>query len=80
MTDRWLVTSRKPDDLPAFNCKMIEDSPRAVTKRRLQKAIFLARDELLAAGRAAFARSTLNLLNLLNRPFDFSESLGKRGT
>ncbi|MFC7688499.1 type 1 glutamine amidotransferase domain-containing protein [Paeniroseomonas aquatica] len=31
VTDRGLVTSRKPDDIPAFNRKMIEESPRAAT-------------------------------------------------
>ena len=29
--DRGLVTSRKPDDLPAFNAKLVEESARACT-------------------------------------------------
>ena len=34
VTDQGLVTSRKPDDIPAFNKKMIEEFAEGVHKRK----------------------------------------------
>jgi protease I len=38
VTDRGLVTSRKPDDIPAFNRKMIEEFAEGVHQNRLAGA------------------------------------------
>lgn len=38
VTDRGLVTSRKPDDLPAFNRKMIEEIAEGRHERRTARA------------------------------------------
>jgi protease I len=38
VTDRGLVTSRKPDDIPAFNRKMIEEFAEGVHRDRTRQA------------------------------------------
>jgi protease I len=38
VTDHGLVTSRKPDDIPAFNAKMIEEFAEGRHSRRGEKA------------------------------------------
>jgi protease I len=35
-TDRGLVTSRKPDDLPAFNAKLVEEFAEGVHAEQSQ--------------------------------------------
>ena len=35
-TDRGLVTSRKPDDLPAFNAKIVEEFAEGVHPEQAQ--------------------------------------------
>jgi protease I len=35
-TDRGLVTSRKPDDLPAFNAKLVEEFAEGVHAEQAQ--------------------------------------------
>ena len=34
MTDEGIVTSRKPDDIPAFSRKMIEEFAEGIHERR----------------------------------------------
>jgi protease I len=43
VTDNGLVTSRKPDDLPAFNRKMIEEFAEGIHRRQGQMAAGQAR-------------------------------------
>ena len=38
MSDQGLVTSRKPDDLPAFNRKLIEEFAEGRHEEQAQKA------------------------------------------
>jgi protease I len=38
VTDRGLVSSRKPDDIPAFNRKMIEEIAEGVHQNRMASA------------------------------------------
>ena len=38
VTDRGLVTSRKPDDIPQFNKKMIEEFREGIHNRQSQAA------------------------------------------
>jgi len=39
VTDEGIVTSRKPDDIPAFNGKMIEEFAEGIHPRRRPKAV-----------------------------------------
>jgi protease I len=38
VVDNGLVTSRKPDDLPAFNAKMIEEFAEGIHRRSARKS------------------------------------------
>ena len=48
VTDMGLVTSRKPDDIPAFNRKMLEEFAEGVHERRAESAK-LAPEQTLAS-------------------------------
>jgi putative intracellular protease/amidase len=39
VTDDGMVTSRKPDDIPAFNGKMIEEFAEGIHERRTPEAV-----------------------------------------